>query len=66
MEKNKDYFRNIKINKGIKIKSKIKRIRAKMKIKYMINFNRRTKMKKIQTSITKTLRYLKQNPKLKE
>ena len=44
MDKNRDYLRNIK-NKGIKIK-KIKSIRAEMKIKYIINFNQRTKLKK--------------------
>ena len=44
MDKNMDYLRNIK-KKLKELKSKIKSIRAEMKIKYIINFNQMTKLK---------------------
>ena len=52
MHKNIEYFRNIKINRGIRIK-KIKSIKADMKTKYIINFNQMIKLKKIKSSAPK-------------
>ena len=44
MDKNMNYLRNIK--KIRELKSKIKSIKTEMKIKYIINFNQKTKLNK--------------------
>ena len=55
-----------KVLKELNSNKIIKSIRAEIKIKHMINFNRMTKLIRIQTSITIILRDLKSNTKLKE
>ena len=67
MDKNRDQCINIyKIIKELNSNKTIKSIRAEIQITYMIDFNWKTKLKKILTSIQKILRNLKPNQKLKE